>query len=327
MGNRGQALITGASGFIGSHLARKLSQDGWSIRCLIRESSSRDRLPREGVELLVGDMGDRGSLDRSLKGVTTVFHLAGQIRARSRQEFFRANREGTKNLLKAARRAGTVERFIFVSSLSAAGPSPDGHPLREDEPPRPVSLYGESKLAAEMEALKFARDFTITILRPAAVYGPGDRETLQVIKLVNRGLKFQPGGPGFKFSSLHVADAVEGIRLAAERSPGKPAVYFLSDGNYYRWEETLDLLKNILRKKFPSLKIPWSVGKTWLSLAGKVFPRSEAAFYLDKVREMSHKYWLCDTGRIQSELRFAPGHDLKTGLRETIAWYRTAGWL
>lgn len=327
MGNEKQALVTGGSGFIGSHLLDKLRRADWSVRCLIRETSSRRRLPREGVELAIGDLDDRDSLKEHLKGITTVFHLAGRIRARSREGFFRTNREGTVNLLEASRQAGSVKRFIYVSSLSAAGPSPDGHPLREEETARPVSFYGESKLAAEEETRRFQRNFSITILRPAAVYGPGDRETLQVVKMAERGLMFQPGGPGFTFSSLHVADLVDGIVLAAGRPDETPAAYFLADGNLYVWEETFTLLKSLLGKGSRSLKIPWAAGRNALRLAAGICPRSTAAFYLDKIREMNHKYWVCDISRARAELGFSPRHDIETGLRETIRWYREAGWL
>ncbi len=327
MTNKQQALVTGASGFIGSHLAQALRGAGWSVRCLIRETSSRERLPREGVELAIGDLADPDSLKQPLTGVKTVFHLAGRVRASSREEFFRANRGGTKNLLQAAREAGEVEHFVYVSSLSAAGPSPDGHLLREDEEPRPVSFYGESKLAGERETLRCRDDFAVTILRPAAVYGPGDRDTLEVVEMAKRGWRFQPGGAGFSFSSLHVDDVIDGILRAAGRPDGEPAVYFLADGNIYTWEETFALLKEILGRGACRWKIPWTTGNAGIRLAAGIFPRSPAAFYLDKLREMSHKYWVCDIGRARAELGFSPRYELNRGLVETIEWYRAAGWL
>ena len=327
MANRQQALVTGASGFIGSHLVRALRGAGWSVRCLIRETSSRERLPREGVELAIGNLADIASLKQALTGVKTVFHLAGRVRASSRDEFFLANRGGTKNLLQAARESGGVESFVYVSSLSAAGPSPDGHLLREDEEPRPVSFYGESKLAAEREALRCREDFAVTILRPAAVYGPGDRDSLEVVKMAQRGWRFQPGGAGFTFSSLHVDDVTDSILRAAGRAGGEPAVYFLADGNSYTWEETFAILREILGERACRRKIPWAAGNSVLRLAAGLFPRSPAAFYLDKLREMSHKYWVCDIGRARAELGFSPRYDFSRGLRETIEWYREAGWL
>ncbi len=327
MENKRQALVTGASGFIGSHLAEALRGAGWSVRCLIRETSSRERLPGEGVELAIGDLTDFASLKTALTGVKTVFHLAGRVRASRREEFFRANRGGTKNLLQAAREVGGVERFVYVSSLSAAGPSPDGHLLREEEEARPVSFYGESKLAAEREALRYREDFAVRILRPAAVYGPGDRDTLEVVKMAQRGWRFQPGGPEYSFSSLHVDDVIDGILRAVEKPGGEPEVYFLADGNSHTWEETFTLLKEILGRKACRWKIPWTAGQAGLRLAAGLFPRSPAAFYLDKLREMNHKYWVCDIGRAREELGFSPRYDLSRGLRETIEWYQAAGWL
>jgi len=327
MGDEERALVTGASGFIGSHLAGSLRRNGWSVRCLVRKTSSRERLPREGMETAIGELADRASLRSALNGITTIFHLAGRVRAAGRREFFAANLEGTRNLLQAARETGGVRRFIYVSSLSAAGPSPDGRPLREEEEGRPVSFYGESKLAAEREARLFRDDFTVTILRPAAVYGPGDRETLQLIRLAARGWKFQPGGREATFSSIHVRDVVAGIILAAGRAGKNPATYFLADGNTYSWEETSRLLREILGKKACFVRVPWTAGSAAIRIAAGIFPRSPAAFYLDKIREMSHKYWVCDISRARRELGFSPRYDLPLGLKETIEWYRTAGWL
>lgn len=327
MGDENRALVTGASGFIGSHLAGILRDRGWRIRCLLRATSSRERLPREGVEVTVGELGDRASLRDALAGVDTVFHLAGRVRGRSRGEFLAANLEGTRNLLEAAREAGGVSRFIYVSSLSAAGPSPNGLPRREEDPTRPVSLYGESKLAAEEEVRRFRDSFAVTILRPAAVYGPGDRETLQLIRMAGRGWRFQPGGAGSTFSAIHVRDVVEGIILAAGRSGGEPSTFFLADGKIHSWEETFGLLRDNLGRRACALRIPWTAGKVGIKLAAGLFPRSLAAFYLDKVREMSHKYWVCDISRARDELGFSPRYDLTVGLQETIKWYREAGWL
>ncbi len=327
MGEEKLALITGASGFIGSHLAGSLRSRGWQVRCLLRAASSRERLPREGVEVAIGELGDRASLRDALEGMDTVFHLAGRVRGRSRREFLAANLEGTGNLLEAARETRQVKRFIFVSSLSAAGPSPDGRPRREEEAPHPVSLYGESKLAAEEEAGRFRDSFAVTILRPAAVYGPGDRETLQLIRMAGRGWRFQPGGRGSTFSAVHVRDVVEGILLAAARTGEEPATYFLADGNVYTWEDTFDLLRDNLGKRTGRFKVPWTAGSAAIRFVAGLLPRSPAAFYLDKVREMSHKYWVCDITRARTELGFSPRYQLPEGLRKTIEWYREAGWL
>ncbi|MFH1038507.1 MAG: NAD(P)-dependent oxidoreductase [PVC group bacterium] len=328
MSKNNKALVTGGSGFIGSHLIEALLREGWEVRALVRETSSRERLDRRGLELAVGDLTEKGSLEKSLGGVAAIFHLAGRIKARSRDEYFRTNWLGTKNLLEAAaERAGDLRQFIYVSSLSAAGPSPDGHPLTEEEEARPVSLYGESKLAAEREAERFSDRLPIAVLRPAAVYGPRDAETLQVIKLARWGVRFRPGRADNIFSAVHVADLVDAILRAAENSTPEFRAYFIGDGNKYSWRETFDLLAAVLGKKSFSLTVPWEPARAGVRLLAGLFPRSPAAFYLDKIGEMSHNYWVCNISRARKELGFNPRYDLNRGLRETVDWYRTKGWL
>ncbi|MDP8214918.1 MAG: NAD(P)-dependent oxidoreductase [Candidatus Euphemobacter frigidus] len=328
MNKRLKCLVTGGSGFIGSHLVEALLRSGWEVRCLLRKTSSRQFLPREGIEYVMGDLDDRVSLARSLEGITTVFHLAGSIKGRDKEAFFRTNWQGTKHLLEAAReKSGSIDRFIYISSLSAAGPSPDGHLLSEDETAHPVSYYGESKLAAEQEAAGYARDFPVVVLRPAAVYGPRDAETLRVIKLARWGVRIQPGRHDNIFSAVYVTDLTRAILLAAERPMTGFRTYFVGDGKVYRWGEIFRILSGILGKGSLALPLPWSISAAAVRAVARLVPRSTAGFYLDKIREMSHNYWVCNIDRARNELGFKPEFDLKGGLENTIAWYREQRWL
>lgn len=323
-----KALVTGGSGFIGSHLVEALLREGWDVRCLVRKTSSLQFLPRGKVELVIGDLDNKSSLTECLPGVDAVFHLAGRIKGLSRKDYFHTNWLGTKNLLEAARTTpASLQTFIYVSSLSAAGPSPDGHLLTEDEKPRPVSHYGESKLAAEREVARFTDCSPVVVVRPVAVYGPREREILRLLKLARRGIRFQMGRKDNFFCAVHVSDVVQAIILAAQkRAPGLKT-YFVGDGRVYSWEQTFDILLSILGKKSAHLTLPWGLSRATMRFWSSLFPRSSGAFYLDKMKEMSHKYWVCDISRAQKELSFAPQFDLNTGLKETIRWYKEEGWL
>lgn len=323
-----KALVTGGTGFIGSHLVKSLLKEGWAVRCLVRETSSRRFLPRDGLEFSTGTLSNKKSLEKSLAGITTVFHLAGMIKGKTREELFDTNRQGTRNLLEAARQsADSLDQFILVSSLAAAGPSPDGHLLNEDEIARPVSFYGESKLAAEREAERFSNDLPITIFRPPAVYGPRDTETLRLIKLAGSGLRFIPGGAENIFSTIHVTDLVNALLLASRRSDRRLRVYFIGDGKEHHWRETFSIIRESLGKSTFSITIPWGPARATIKILARLFPRSAAGFYLDKINEMNHNYWVCSITRAQDELGFKPQYDLKEGLLATIRWYRTEGWL
>ena len=322
------ALVTGGTGFIGSHLVESLIQDGWKIRCLIRETSSRRFLGHNEIEFAIGTLDDKTSLINSLKDVSTVFHLAGKINGKTREDFFKTNQQGTRNLLEAVLESKVnLDQFILVSSLAAAGPSPDGHLLNEDESPRPVSFYGESKLAAEREAEHFSNDIPITIVRPPAVYGPRDTETLRLIKLAGSRLRCIPGGNKNIFSALHVSDMVDALRLASQRTDRRLRVYFIGDGKEYNWREAFSIIRENLKKSSFTITLPWGLALATIKILARLFPRSTAGFYLDKINEMNHNYWVCNINRARDELGFKPQYNLEHGLQETIRWYQTKGWL
>lgn len=322
------ALVTGGTGFIGSHLVESLLQNGWKVRCLIRETSSLRFLGHGEIEFSIGTLDDKTSLKNSLKGVSTVFHLAGRIKGKNREDYFKTNQEGTRNLLETVRDSNIkLDQFILVSSLAAAGPSPDGHLLNEDEAARPVSIYGESKLAAEREAEHFSNDIPITILRPPAVYGPRDTETLRLIKLAGSRLRCIPGGDKNIFSALHVTDLIAALLLASRRNSPRLRVYFIGDGNEYNWSEAFSIIRENLEKSSFAITIPWGPALATIEILARIFPRSTAGFYLDKINEMNHNYWVCNINRAQNELGFKPKYTLREGLRDTIHWYQQAGWL
>ena len=327
--NKRKALVTGASGFIGSHLVDNLIRHGWELTCLVRKTSSLNFLPTEKIHFITGDLSDPETLKKNLGEAEAVFHLAGRIKGRTRNDFFETNWRGTKHLLQAVKsEAKKIRRFVYVSSLAAAGPSRDGHPINEDEIPHPVSYYGESKLAGEEEARRFSKYFPVTIIRPAAVYGPRDLETLRLITMVARGIRIKAGDKDNYFSAVHVADAAEAIRLSAgENKRAGTITYFVGDGSVYSWEQTFSLLTELLGRKRTWITIPAGLSQKLIKLLARIFPGTTPAFYLDKIRELGHNYWTCDNTRIRKQLDFVPEFQLKTGLDNTIRWYRAHGWL
>ena len=208
-----RVLVTGASGFVGSTLCDELTKQGHEVAVLMRKTSSKAHLSHAKVIPVFGDLRDAASLADAVAGAEIIFHVAGVVSAKNREEFFDSNATGTKNLGLAARGSTSFRRFVYVSSLAAGGP---GENRVESDEPTPISYYGESKLAGE----QILRELKIpsVVIRPPAVYGPRDKGVLTFFQLVNRGilpvLGLDKKNPR-RYSFVHVDDLVQGILAAA----------------------------------------------------------------------------------------------------------------
>ena len=325
-----KALVTGATGFIGSHLVEALLDKNVEVRCLVRPDSNRRWLPDRRVEFLTGDCRNPDSLPAAVSGVDCVYHLAGVVRARGYEDYFLTNSVGTRNLLQACLRHNPgLGRFVLVSSQAAAGPSPDGQPVKETDVARPISAYGWSKLLAEKEVLEKKNDLPVVVVRPSPVYGPRDRDFHSLFKMIKLGLRPVIGREERYIHLTYVQDVVEGIRLAARKEHICGGVYFLADDCSYNWGEIGQVLGEAFNRKTRQLTIPKSiswiiarVAELWAALL-----RRPATLNREKRREMLARWWLCDTSRARRELGFQAGHPLPLGARSTLRWYRDNGWL
>lgn len=325
----GHSLVTGATGFIGRHLVEALVARGEEVSCLVRPAS-RHRWPHDlPVRLVPGDLADPAALRTVLPTVTHVFHVAGLVKASCRRDYFRVNAAGTRRLLDLCTRHGTrLQRFVLVSSLAAAGPALAGRPRIEDDPPRPVSAYGQSKLAAELATLALANRLPITIVRPCVVYGPRDIEGLLLVRSVARGLAPLLGNLE-QLSLIHVRDVVRGLLLVAELQRAVGRTYFLAHAEVHSPSTLLQQIAAALgtRARVVRLPQPLLAGAAAVAEAlGRVLGRA-SMLNCSKARELAASCWTCDAGRARAELGFAAQIPLAEGLAETVAWYRRAGWL
>jgi nucleoside-diphosphate-sugar epimerase len=325
-----KVLVTGATGFVGSNLVEALLRDGFSVTCLVRNTSDTRTLRQLPVQLAVGDLENPGSLRTSISGIHTVYHVAGAIKAANREQYLRVNQEGTRRLLEIMAEVNPdLSRFIHVSSLAAAGPSPDDRGLREEETPNPISWYGESKLRSEQEVLKYADAFRVTILRPSAVYGPRDRETLMIFRMIRQGCLFTPGRFIRHFSLIHVDDLVDALVHAGKQDTRSGGVFFISRPESYTWEQVGRAIASELGKKYRCVAFPQSIalaaglaGDLWAKLSNRA-----ATINSQKVKELLQPSWICNTSNARSKLEFIPKTDLETGIRKTVRWYQAEGWL
>lgn len=326
-----KVLVTGGSGFLGSHVAEQLSAAGHTVVALVRKSSNRKFLSTlPNVELAEGSVEDRASVDRAAKGVDAVVHSAGLVKARTEAEFFECNTQGTVNLLEAAiAHAPNLKRFVHVSSLEACGPSLDGRPVPADQE-RPVTAYGRSKLAAEKEVVARRDKLPVVVLRPAAIYGPRDVEILEAFRAASKR-QYPVIGDGSMLGCYTFGpDCARACIRAIEADIPSGGIYFVDDGEPLPMARAMgEMLHEALGTAplvrfgvpFPVLRLA-SLG---VEAYGKV--RGKAVMLTrEKVKMLSH-HWVCDSSKTRSDLRWEPEVPFREGLRRTARWYQENGWL
>lgn len=326
-----KALVTGATGFIGSHLVEALLARGDEVRCLVRERHHLRWLEerRSDLEIEQGDMTDMVLLRSALVGVDCVYHLAALTQALAAWDFFRVNAEGTRILVEACLQEGSQAlRLIYVSSLAAVGPCADASPLREETTPRPVSAYGRSKLRGEEEVITARERINITIIRPTIVYGPRDRGFFNYARWVKRGLLPIPAGPPRTISLVYVDDLVRAIIAASEGKRPSGEVYHVAAEKVLTWEDVGRILAKLMEVRPRPLRLPISV---LLCLAGcseawAMATRRPTFFTRGKVREAAG-HWVCDSVKAKQNLHFVARVGPEEGMALTIQWYRTEGWI
>jgi nucleoside-diphosphate-sugar epimerase len=325
-------LITGGSGFLGSHVAEQLSRAGRPVRALVRKSSDTSFLRTlPGVELVEGAVDDRASVFAAAQGVTGIVHAAGLVKAKTPEDFNRVNAGGTENLVAAAlENRATLRRFVLVSSLAAVRPSDaSGSPIPEDAEPRPVTNYGRSKLAAERAALAKKGELPITILRPPAIYGPRDREIFAFFKSIKLGLLPLLGSTQNRLSMIYGSDCGAACIAALDRETPSGSVFHIDDGKVHTMEELIVLAESAMgRRAKVRLHLPRKLVATAAfgsELYGR-FTNTAVMLTRDKLNELFEQ-WVCDGARAQRELAWSPVVPFERGIGLTVDWYKQAGWL
>ena len=316
-----KALVTGASGFIGRRLAATLARRGHDVACLVRKTSRTAGLEGLPLELVVGDLGDPGSLDAAVAGRNWVFHLAGVVQAADGPAFEAVNVQGTRNLVEAClRSAPGLGRFVFVSSIAAAGPSGPDRPATEADEPRPVSAYGRSKLDAERAVLRASGRMPATIIRPPNVLGPGSKELGRAIRVVRMRLVPEIGDDRPRTSLVDVDDLVEALVLAASNVRSIGQTYYVTDGRAYAWPEITAALTGELGLGRIRIGIPFRAQllAARLSEASARLAGRTPALTRDIVRAGRDHFWIYDGSKIVRELGFRPRSTMRDSVRRAV---------
>lgn len=321
-------FVTGGTGFIGSHLADTLIEDPSvkKVKCLVR--SSEKWLEGKPFERVKGDLHSIQILEKALKDVDVIYHLAGVVKAPTQREFDYANVDATENLLRIAEKLG-INKLVITSSLAAAGPS-NGAPVTESDPMRPVSMYGESKKRMEEMIHDVAGgDMSVTIIRPPAVYGPREDQIYTLFRMMKYGIAPIVGnGYHPELSIVYVQDVVQGILKATEQTEKGVHTYFVSGDEIANWNRIREIVTTVLGRKNIAVKI----NPLWVKkIAGAI--ETTASFFgtypvinREKANEMILE-WTCSHEKAKKELHYRPEFSLEEGISRTLRWYKQHGWL
>ncbi len=325
-GSMSRILVTGGSGFIGSHLVEALIAQGHQVACLLRREQDRTWIKGLDITPARGDLSDPESLGRAVRKAEAICHLAGETKG---PKFDRINARGTANLVSAVQtHCPGLKKLVYLSSMAAQGPGPAGRPLTEADPERPVSAYGRSKLAGEAALAALEPNTEVTVLRPPVVYGPRDDKTLALVSPARRGFLPLVRGRAQRISLLYVTDLVQAVLLALEKS-GPGGKYLLSDGDIHRTADLGKILGGLLKVRVRAVPLPRSLvglaallSDGWSCLSG-----SPSIFGWDKYLELRQPNWSADCSAAREKLGFSPRYRAGQGFEITLNWYRNNGWI
>jgi len=322
-------LVTGANGFVGARLCRALAAEGYRVIAGVRKTSELSLLRDLPVEYRYGDITQPETLPDMVREVDFVVQNAGVVKAKRSETFFTVNEQGTRNLFEAlVAHNPPVKRVVMISSIAAVGPSRPGSPRREEDEPSPVTTYGRSKLASEKVGREHANKMSVVILRPPAIYGPGDKELLTVFKAINLRIKPLIGDTARRLQLVHVDDLARAAVAALVAEVASGSTYFIAETESYTYRQMIDMLALASGKTCFPFVLPMPLFRLVATLS-EFFCRLTGGTPMltrEKTRELSAS-WELSVCRARDELGFEALIPFEPGARETFEWYRTHGWL
>jgi nucleoside-diphosphate-sugar epimerase len=300
--------LTGATGFIGGALARRLETIGWQIRALVRPASLGARYDATATQWIEGDLEDLDSLRRLVDDVYAVVHCAGAVRGASQAQFDSVNVDGVARLVQAAREQHQMPRFLLISSLAAREPH--------------LSPYAASKRHGEDTLATTAGDLNWAVLRPPAVYGPGDKELLPLFRWIGKGIAPVLGPRSARFSLLYVEDLAEAVGQWLKSETKERSAFALHDGHPdgYSWDDLVDIVARLYGRHVFRIHVPVGILRLLAGLnltAAQLFGYAPM-FTPGKVRELNHLNWVCDNNALTRETGWTPRVSLEEGLQRTL---------
>jgi nucleoside-diphosphate-sugar epimerase len=321
-----KTLITGATGFIGTHLIKALVNEGRDVRCLTRTPGNIDKIECLGAEAFVGDLLFSDSLSSALKDVNIIYHLAGEVYTNNVQTYYKTNIQGTKNLIESSINNSSIKKFIFFSSIAAMGPCRNNTTLNEEISCNPISPYGRSKLECEKLISHFSErhKLPIVIIRPPLVYGPGINESSRALKLIQtikKGKIIIPGDGTHRISLCYITNLIQGTLLAEKKASVIGEKFILADDGSYTYNNIIDIIAAELGITLSKTYLPHKFIKTSLESLKylRTFLGLSDSVNLARLQEGIFP-WDCDITKAKKELGYMPSIALLEGFKLTLNW-------
>lgn len=321
-------LVTGGTGFIGSHLVDALITKQYKVYCAVRNFNKLKWLQGKSVEFIKYDLY---SSDIVLPHVDYVYHLAGLTKAKKNKDFYKVNYEGTVKLINAIKKQKKPMKGFFLLSTLAVNGDMNAGKIAVEDPISPESHYAKSKWMAEQEVLKYKDSMNIVIIRPTVVYGPRDKELFSYFKLVKKSRLAPIFNKNGTYSFLYITDLINMLLLLIEKSQSLESgqIFLMSDGRGYKWRDIIDNISFLMSIKVRQIVIPQFVAYLIAIIITLLnyLKREPFILTIDKLKEIFKKCWFCDIKEVRKILNFDPEYDLNRGLQLTFEWYKTNGWL
>jgi len=324
------AIVTGGNGFVGSHLVDYLLEQHFTVRCITRKSSDLKWLKDKDVEIINSGLFDKEGLRKAFTGASYLFHVAGVVKSKRSEGYFKGNVETTRTLLETAVEfKNSFKKILIVSSQTAGGPSLDGEPVEESMEPRPITTYGRSKLEKENVACQFMNELPITICRAPAVYGERDTEILIFFKTYHSGIFTTIGLDIKRINLIYVKDLVRGFYLAALSERSKGETYFIGSEKYHTWEEIGYITEKSLNRHALHIIVPHFLvyGIAAVAQFFSLFSSKAATLNLEKARDITQKDWICSSQKAFDHFGYKQEISLEEGIQRTVAWYKEMKWI
>ena len=323
-------FLTGATGFVGSWVAKQLVEQRAEVVCLVRKTSDRRWLKDLDIEYCLGSLSDPDSLRPGIESADVVLHIAGVTKALSPASFYEGNVQATRNILEVVHAVNPgLRRFVHVGSQAASGPSLPGEAKDESAPDTPLTDYGKSKLEADRVAESFMDRLPVTILRPSTVYGPRDTDVFEVFKNVKAGVNLKVGSHDPVVSIIHVYDLARGIIAASQHEKAAGEIFNICNSAPCVWGDVVNTLKAVMGKRVLNVPIPQPIAygvAGVMELISRINGRP-SILNRQKILEVSAGYWVFSSEKMRQQLGYQTEISLEKGLRDTYQWYVENKWL